>query len=314
MKKHNWTEKDIPDQEGRRIVITGANSGIGLIAAKVMAKKGAAVILAVRNLEKGKAAADNIRREFHQAKLSVMELDLSSLTSVRQFAELFQEKYNSLSVLINNAGIMAIPYSKTTDGFEMQFGTNHLGHFALTGLLLPAIKNSPGARVVTTSSSYHMQGQIDFEHLEGSNGYKENKSSLSMSAYQQSKLANLLFARELQRRFQASGIDAISIGSHPGYTRTKLHLVGPQMRDSRLKETLMKLMYVFAQSPEMGTLPNLYAATSADIRGGEYIGPKGFMGMRGYPGPVPSSQLSQDIDVAQRLWKVSEEMTGVRYL
>lgn len=314
MENNNWTEKDIPSQASKRIVITGANSGIGFLAAKVLAGKNAEVILAVRNEELGNAAAESIRREHPQAKLSVMKLDLSSFASVRQFAELFLQKYDHLSVLINNAGIMAIPHYKTEDGFEMQFGTNHLGHFALTGRLLIALKNSPGARVVTTSSSYHMQGKIDFSEIEGSKGYKETKVYNSMGAYKQSKLANLLFARELQRRFESAGINAISVGTHPGYVRTNLHAVGPQLSGSRLKGVMMKLMSVLAQSPEMGVLPTLYASTSSAIQGGEYMGPTRFFGMHGYPGPAQSSQLSLDAELAKKLWKASEEMTGVAYL
>jgi NAD(P)-dependent dehydrogenase (short-subunit alcohol dehydrogenase family) len=237
-----------------------------------------------------------------------MALDLSDLGSVRQFAEAFLRRFDSLPLLINNAGVMALPYRRSADGFEMQFGTNHLGHFALTGQLLPAILAAPGARVVNVSSGLHANGAIDFDNLDGASSYSPWR------AYSQSKLANLLFTYELQRRFTAAGIDAISAGCHPGFAATNLQAAGPQMRGSRLSVRLSQIgNLLFAQSAAMGALPTLYAATAANVNGCDYIGPTGLMGLRGAPGKVKSSARSYDAALAARLWQVSEALTGVRF-
>jgi NAD(P)-dependent dehydrogenase (short-subunit alcohol dehydrogenase family) len=237
-----------------------------------------------------------------------MALDLSDLSSVRRFAVDFRQRFASLPLLINNAGVMALPYRRTSDGFEMQFGTNHLGHFALTGLLLPAIVAAPHARVVVVSSSMHVPGKIDFDNLDGRRAYGPWR------AYSQSKLANLLFAYELQRRLTSSGVDTLAAGCHPGYAATNLQTAGSRMSGSRLGELFSEAgNRLFAQSAAMGALPTLYAATAADIHGGEYIGPLGLMGMRGAPGKIRSSARSHDRAVAARLWQVSEDLTGVRY-
>ncbi|MCS6883176.1 MAG: oxidoreductase [Oscillochloridaceae bacterium] len=304
----HWTLDAMPDQQGRLVVITGANSGIGFEAAKALAGKGARVILAVRNAAKGQVALEKIRAVHPQAQVELDLLDLADLSSVRAFAERFQTRYSALPVLINNAGVMATPYRRTADGFELQFGTNHLGHFALTGLLLPAILAAPGARVVTVSSMAHSFGQINFDNLDGSKGYQR------WMAYGQSKLANLLFAYELQRRFAASGARAISLACHPGYADTELQKVGPRMDGFALGEALSGLLNrVFAQSAAMGALPTLYAATSPDAHGGDFIGPDGPGGARGYPVPQRSNARSYDPALARRLWEVSEQLTGVRY-
>jgi NAD(P)-dependent dehydrogenase (short-subunit alcohol dehydrogenase family) len=236
-----------------------------------------------------------------------MALDLADLRSVRSFADTLRARYDTLALLINNAGVMALPYRRTVDGFEMQFGTNHLGHFALTGLLLPAILATPRARVVTVSSGAHTNGSIDFDNLDGSKGYTPWR------AYAQSKLANLLFAYELQRRFAAAGATALSVGCHPGWAATNLQAAGPRMAGARLRVRLMTIANrVLAQSAAMGALPILYAATAEGVNGCDYIGPTSWGGMRGYPGKVRSSARSYDVALARRLWQVSEELTGVR--
>ena len=291
-------------------MVTGGNSGIGYAAAEALAAHGARVVIAVRNAEKGQAAVEMIRQAHAGAAVEVMALDLSDLSSVRRFAEAVHRLHPALHLLINNAGVMALPYGRTVDGFELQLGTNHLGHFTLTGLLLPAILAAPGARVVTVSSGLHMRGRIDFDNLQGAAGYNR------WAAYSQSKLANLLFAYELQRRLAASGAEAISVGCHPGYAATNLQAAGPRMVGSRVGAALAVLANrIFAQSPAMGALPTLYAATAPDVNGCDYIGPVGRfgIGMRGYPKKVRSSARSYDASAAQRLWQVSEEATGVRY-
>jgi NAD(P)-dependent dehydrogenase (short-subunit alcohol dehydrogenase family) len=308
MAANQWTSNDIPDQHGNVVVVTGGNSGIGYEAALALARKGAQVILAVRNLEKGQAAVTAIQRAHPGAAAEVMALDLSDLASVRRFADAFLRRFETLPLLINNAGVMALPYARTADGFEMQFGTNHLGHFALTGLLMPAILASPGARVVVVSSGAHAPGKIDFDNLDGTKSYG------AWRAYAQSKLANLLFAYELQRRFTAAGVGAIAVGCHPGWAATNLQAAGPQMRGSRFGVLLSALSNrLLAQNAAMGALPTLYAATAADVNGCDYIGPLRFMGMRGTPGKVKSSARSYDPALAARLWQVSEELTGVGY-
>ncbi len=308
MTTHEWTTASIADQHGKLAVITGGNSGIGYEAAYALAGKGARVILAVRNLAKGQAAVAAIQRAYPRAEAEVMALDLGDLSSVRRFAADFGQRFESLPLLINNAGVMALPYARTVDGFEMQFGTNHLGHFALTGLLLPQILAAPGARVVAVSSGAHVPGKIDFDNLDGQRSYEPWR------AYSQSKLANLLFAYELQRRFTSAGIDALVAACHPGYAATNLQAAGPRMSGSRFGERLSALgNRLFAQSAAMGALPTLYAATAADIHGGEYVGPLSLWGLRGAPGKVTSSERSHDRAIAARLWQVSEQLTGVRY-
>ena len=219
---NKWTQNDIPDQQGKLIIVTGGNSGIGYEAALALAGRNAHVILAVRSVDKGEEAARQIRQRYPQAQVTVMELNLADLKSIRAFAESFLASHDRLDILINNAGVMALPARKTVDGFEMQFGTNHLGHFALTGLLLPVLKKTPGSRVVTVSSGVHVSGDIHFDDLQWEKKYDQ------WGAYAQSKLANLLFAYELQRRFAETGIKAISVSCHPGYAATNLQSVGPQ--------------------------------------------------------------------------------------
>lgn len=306
--KNQWNSEDIPDLSDKVAIVTGANSGIGYEAARALAGKGAHVILACRHAQKGEEALAQIRSEFAGASVEVMVLDLANLESVREFARAFKEKYEALHILINNAGVMALPYRKTADGFEMQFGTNHLGHFALTGLLLAPLMRASGARVVMVSSGYHHRGRINFEDLNSEKSYHK------WTAYAQSKLANLLFAYELQRKLAASGSDIISVGAHPGYTATNLQIAGPEMEGSTIRKALMSLANrFFAQSQEMGALPVLYAATAPGVQGGEYFGPGGLQEMRGYPARVESSARSHDQGTAARLWQRSQELTGVTY-
>ncbi len=294
----NWTVKNIPDLTGKAAIVTGANSGIGYEMVRALARKGAIVILACRNKDKGEAALQQIRREDPEAKVELMQLDLADLASVRYFADKFSSNYDRLDILLNNAGIMVPPFGRTADGFESQFGTNHLGHFALTGLLFHLIVSTPQARVVTVSSSGHRFGAIDFDNLNAEKGYDRGK------AYGQSKLANLLFTYELQRRFEAAEVDAVAVAAHPGWTATNLAVHWRMVR---------MLTPLLGQTPEMGALPALYAATAPDVQGGDYYGPGGWQELRGYPAKVRSSDRSHDMAVAARLWTVSEELTSVHY-
>ncbi len=294
-----WTTNNIPDLTGKTAIVTGANSGIGYEAALALAAKGARVIMACRNIEKGEAAAQQIHSKYPEAALEVMALDLSDLASVRAFVADFTGRYSSLDILCNNAGVMALPERyETVDGFEMQFGTNHLGHFALTGLLLDMLQSTPGARVVTVSSGGHRMGKVEFDNLNAERVYKR------WGAYGLSKLANLLFTYELQRRLESAGKDVTAVAAHPGYTATNLQA------HSGLFSFLNNFL---AQNQDMGALPTLYAATASNVRGGDYIGPDGFLEQRGYPKKVNSSDASHDETVARQLWEVSEELTGVQY-
>ena len=303
-----WIEQNIPSQTGKTALITGANSGLGFEAAKVSAGKGATVTLAVRDTAKGDAAAATIRAAVPGAELPVAVLGLASLASIRTFADAFARTHGRLDMLINNAGVMAIPRRTTADGFEMQFGTNHLGHFALTGLLLPLLLTIPAARIVTVSSGAHILGKINFDDLQGERSYNKWR------AYGQSKLANLLFAYELQRRLAAAGSSVISVVAHPGYASTNLQAVGPEMEGSRFGKNVMSAgNRALGQSAAMGALPEVYAATSLAVRGGDYIGPDRLLGQRGFPKKVKSNARSRDQAVAARLWAVSEELTGVSY-
>ncbi|MFP4189344.1 MAG: oxidoreductase, partial [Halobacteriales archaeon] len=279
----------------------------GFHAARVFAANGADVTMACRSVDRGEEAADEIRDEVDDASVEVRELDLASLESVRGFASDFADDHDALDVLCNNAGVMAIPRRETEDGFEQQFGVNHLGHFALTAHLSDLLVSTEGARVVTTSSGAHERGSIDFEDLHGEDEYTK------WGAYAQSKLANLLFAFELQRRFDGAGVDAKSVGVHPGYADTDLQRRGPEMEGSRLKLGVMKAMnVVLAQSAERGSLPILYGAT-AEVESGEYVGPGGFMNMRGYPTVQEPNDSARDEETARRLWEVSKELTGVEF-
>ena len=303
-----WTANDIPDQSGKTIVVTGGNSGIGYEAALQLAGKGARVILACRDPERGRAAAAGIKEKSANATVDFMQLDLASLASIGAFAAAFFEKHSALNGLCNNAGVMALPYRKTADGFEMQFGTNHLGHFALTGLLLERILVTPGARVVNVSSNAHRFGAMNFDNLNSEKGYGK------WSAYGQSKLANLLFTYELQHRLAAAKANAIAVACHPGYAATNLQAVGPRMEGSTLIESITDFGNRFlAQSAVMGALPTLYAASAPAVHGGDYIGPDGFLEQWGHPKKTTSNARSHDRAAARKLWELSEELTSVRY-
>jgi NAD(P)-dependent dehydrogenase (short-subunit alcohol dehydrogenase family) len=306
-----WTANDIPDLAGKTFIVTGANSGIGFEAARVLAGKRAAVVLACRNLEKGRVAIETIRHESPGATVSLEALDLGDLGSVRSFAEKVVREHPRLDVLVNNAGIMAIPRQTTRDGFEMQMGTNHLGHFALTGLLLGRLVESTPSRVVSVSSLAHTMGKfvaLDANDLRLDRGYTK------WGAYGRSKLANLLFAYELERRLEARFPGVISVACHPGYAATNLQAVGPEMTGSVIGKALMTFgNAVFAQSAGAGALPTLYAATSPDVRGGDFIGPGGPFKMMGAPVKQPSNRASRDFDAARKLWDTSVKLTGVDY-
>ncbi|WP_336134258.1 oxidoreductase [Natronomonas amylolytica] len=298
-----WTTDEMPDCTGKTVVVTGANSGLGLEATRAFARQGAHVVLACRDVDRGGAAASDVRGDVPDASLSVRELDLASLDSVREFAATAEAELDAIDVLCNNAGVMAIPRDETEDGFEQQFGVNHLGHFALTSLLLDALRAAESPRVVTQSSGVHARGEIDFDDLHGEASYDK------WGAYAQSKLANVLFAYELDRRY---GDEVTSVACHPGFAATNLQYRGPEAEGSRLKKALMGVFNrVFAQSAAQGALPMLYAATADDIDGGEYVGPGGLLDMRGAPEEQRSSGRSYDEETAARLWDISVESTGV---
>lgn len=299
MKNEKWSAENISDQTGRTAIVTGSSSGIGYEAARVLANKKATVVLAVRNLKKGYSALEKIRAQNSAAKVEVMQLDLADLSSVEKFAAEFSGKYSRLDLLINNAGVMIPPYSKTVNGFELQFGTNHLGHFALTARLLPILHQTEGSRIVNVSSGAHKHGKLDFDDL----NWEKRKYS-AWRAYGASKIANLYFTYELDRRLKASGSKTIVTAAHPGWTATELQ------RHTGVVEALNG---VFAQDIAMGALPTLRAAVEPGLKGGDYFGPNGFMEMRGYPIQVPSNALSHDESIARRLWEYSLAATGVRF-
>ncbi|ORB74038.1 SDR family NAD(P)-dependent oxidoreductase [Mycobacterium scrofulaceum] len=299
----NWTAADIPDQTGRVAVITGANTGLGYQTAAALADHGARVVLAVRNLDKGKDAAARISAKSPHADVALQELDLTSLDSVRTAADQLRSDHDRIDLLINNAGVMYTPKETTKDGFEMQFGTNHLGHFALTGLLLDRLLPVTGSRVVTVSSMGHrILADIHFDDLQWERRYNR------VAAYGQAKLANLLFTYELQRRLAPHGTTA-AVAAHPGGSNTELGRYTP-----RAVRPLVNVFFsVIAQDAAMGALPTLRAATDPAVLGGQYYGPDGFAETRGYPKVVSSSAKSHDPERQRRLWAVSEELTGVRY-
>ncbi|WP_136716827.1 oxidoreductase [Halorientalis salina] len=305
-----WTPAEMPDLSGKTVIVTGANSGLGFEGAKQFAASGATVVLACRSPDRGEEAAEEIRRSVYDATLDVRKLDLADLSSVESFATAFLADYDELHVLCNNAGVMAIPRGETADGFETQFGVNHLGHFALTGHLIDVIRDTPTfSRVVTQSSGLHERGDIDLSDLQSEAEYDK------WDAYAQSKLANLLFAFELDTRLNHAGVEnAISVGCHPGYADTNLQRRGPEASGSTLRLWLMKAANaVLAQDAARGAFPMLYAATAPDVAGGEYIGPSGFMNMRGAPAPDTASRKARDRDLAIQLWDRSVELTGVSF-
>jgi NAD(P)-dependent dehydrogenase (short-subunit alcohol dehydrogenase family) len=319
-----WSESDVPDCTDRTVVVTGANSGIGREASRVLAARGATVVMACRSVDRGETAAEEIAAEIGRdgtstpGKLEVRECDLADLDSVASFADDVREDYDALDCLANNAGVMAVPYGETAQGFETQFGVNHVGHYALTEALLPVLAASDDeARVVTQSSALHEDGDIDFDRIrprddgDGSppRGYDE------WAAYGQSKLANVLFARELDARLDDAGVEGVtSVAVHPGYANTNLQRRGPEQRGSTLRVWLMQIANaVVAQSAAAGALPLLYAMTAPDVAGSAYYGPGGFNDMRGAPERQEPSVRALDDDLARRLWEASEEHTGISY-
>jgi NAD(P)-dependent dehydrogenase (short-subunit alcohol dehydrogenase family) len=294
-----WTGDDVPGQHGRLAVVTGANTGLGFETAQVLAARGASVVLAVRDTEKGKRAAARIAGTAPGAEVTVQHLDLASLDSVRAAAAELRARHPGIDLLINNAGVMFPPKETTGDGFELQFATNHLGHFALTGLLLEQMLPVPGSRVVTVSSLAHRFGaRISFDDLQGERSYSR------VGAYAQSKLANLMFTYELQRRLPGAGA-TIAIAAHPGLADTELTRNSPA-----IAAVLTRLI---SQKATMGALPALRAATDPGVLGGQYYGPGGFFGARGHPELAESSGQSHDTAIQRRLWTVSEQLTGVRF-
>jgi NAD(P)-dependent dehydrogenase (short-subunit alcohol dehydrogenase family) len=294
-----WTTANIPDQTGRTAVITGANTGLGYETAAALAARGASVVLAVRNLDKGKEAARRIEQSTLGAEVTLQQLDLTSLDSINAAAGELRDQYDTIDLLINNAGVMWTPKSTTKDGFELQFGTNHLGHFAFTGLLLDRLLPVEGSRIVTVSSQGHrIRAAIHFDDLQWERSYGR------VRAYGQAKLANLLFTYELQRRL--IGKNTIAVAAHPGGSKSELtrNLPRPVSAAMRVVEPLF-------QAADMGALPTLRAATDPSVLGGQYYGPDGFAEQRGYPKVVASSDQSHDVDIQQRLWAVSEELTSV---
>lgn len=299
---YKWTAENIPDLTGKVIIVTGANSGIGWEAAREFAKNGAETILACRNMEKATRARNRIKSAIPDARAEIIHLDLAVLKSIHRFAEKFKKEFSRLDVLVNNAGIMAVPYRKTVDGFESQIGTNHLGHFALTALLSDLCATAAGARVVTVSSHGHSMGTMDFDNFL----YENGKGYSRIGAYARSKLANLLFTYELDRRFKKAHIDADAVAAHPGTSNTKLGRAW-------YFTVLRIVVFFFAQSAAMGALPIIRAAVDPDVKGAEYYGPGGRAEMRGYPVRVESSEASHNEEDAKKLWELSEKLTGLKF-
>ena len=303
MTSNIWTLQDIPDQTGRVAVVTGANSGTGFEAAKVLASRGATVILACRNAMKADEAARRIQMTHRGSRVETQLLDLGSLNSVREAAAAILERHERLDLLINNAGVMVPPYGKTEDGFETQIGTNHFGPYVFTGLLLDRLQASPGSRIVTMSSGAHRMGRIHFEDLHFEHSYR------AWAAYSQSKLANLLFTYELQRRLSAAGSGTLAVAAHPGWARTELQRHAGWISWLRA----IGVEALLSQDALGGALPLLRAATDPAVVGGEYFGPAGFQEMKGAPVRVQSTPRSQGVDLQQRMWRCSELSTGFAY-
>ncbi|MFG2131905.1 oxidoreductase [Streptomyces sp. NPDC048751] len=300
-----WNTHDIPDQSGRTAVVTGANSGLGYVTARELARKGARVVLACRSAARGRAAVERIAAEVPGAEVELRALELGDLASVREFAASLP--YERIDLLVNNAGVMALPYGTTADGFETQFGVNHLGHFALTGLLLPALLGTPGARVVTVSSMMHLVANLDPRDLNSERRYRR------WIAYGRSKTANLLFTHELARRLDASGADVVAAAAHPGYAATNLQTAGVRAEGRRVAERLVEIgNKIVAQPAEAGALPLLYAATAPGVRPDSFTGPSVAM-WRGAPAPSPRARWTRDDRSARGLWAASERLTGVSY-
>ncbi|WP_405678271.1 oxidoreductase [Streptomyces sp. NBC_01511] len=305
MPRTGWNLSDMPDQHGRTAVVTGANSGIGLVTARELARRGARVLLACRSETRGEAAVAHIVSQVPDAEVEFGALDLADLASVRDFAARYP--YDGLDLLVNNAGVMALPYGVTAEGFETQFGVNHLGHFALTGLLLPRLLGAPGARVVSVSSGLHALANIDINDLNSEHGYQR------WVAYGRSKSANLLFVHELSRRLRAAGSDIVAAAAQPGYAATNLQTAGVRMEGRRRTERVVGLANrIIAQPAEAGALPTLYAATAPGVRPDSFTGPR-IQGWRGAPTASWRAKWTRNDTAGERLWAESERLTSVLY-
>ena len=307
MKGHRWTTEHIPDLTEKVVIVTGANTGIGFEAAREFSRKGAETILACRDEIKANKALWNIRKEIPEAKVRYLHLDLSSLSSVKQFAEKIRKDYSRLDVLVNNAGIILYPYRTTEDGFESQLGINHLGHFALTGHLIDLIAKTEGSRIVNVSSLIYTLGKLDFENFLFENG----KGFSRTGAYSRSKLANLLFTYELDRKFKSANLDALAVAAHPGYAYTDF---GRRRFFRSLKFIFYPLVKLITQSPNLGALPLVRAAVDPEVKGGDFYGPGGRGQRKGFPVKIKSNGESHKEEDARKLWLVSEELTGIKYL
>jgi NAD(P)-dependent dehydrogenase (short-subunit alcohol dehydrogenase family) len=301
-----WTAADVPDQSGRVAVVTGASGGIGLETARVLARRGATVVLACRDMGKAGTAASQIRAEAGRASIRVVHLDLAALASVREAAEEIRAACPHLDLLINNAGVMTPPWQRTEDGFELTFATNHLGHFALTGLVLDRLLATPGSRIVTVSSRGHTGGEMHFDDLQFERGYN------ATHAYWQSKLANLLFSYELQARLETAGARTIALAAHPGVVKTELWRTSSILERGVISPWLRPINFLLVQNAQMGALPTLRAAVDPSAAAGGYYGPRGRYDV-GYPVRVTSSDRSHDVAAQHRLWEISERLTGVSY-
>jgi NAD(P)-dependent dehydrogenase (short-subunit alcohol dehydrogenase family) len=306
MSKQKWTTADIPNLAGKVIIVTGGNSGLGYESVKAFAEKGATVIIGSRSMDKAEAAKKEIAGQLSKAKIEVIQLDLMELKSVKTFVQQFKSQYNRLDVLLNNAGIMMNPYTLTKDGFESQMGTNHLGHFALTGLLIDLIKATSGSRVVNVSSNAHKWGKMDFSNLL----FEKGKDYTPMKAYGRSKLANLLFTYELQKRFDAGNTTSMAIAAHPGASMTNL---GRYMEDKLFFKLLLPFAGIMTQNQASGALPQIRAAVDPAVKPAQYYGPDGFNQMKGAPVVVESNAASHNADDASMLWEASEKLTGVAF-
>lgn len=304
--KKDWTVTDIPNLSGKVIIVTGGNSGLGFQSVKVFAEKGAQVILTSRSADNGEKAKSEILNQNPKAKIDIYELDLADLKSVNQFADKFLRNYSRLDVLLNNAGIMTTPYFKTADGFEGQVGTNHLGHFALTGRLLPALKSTSGSRVVNVSSIAHIVGKMDFDNFL----FADGKGYRPMKAYSRSKLANLLFTYELQCFFESNGYDTVSLAAHPGVSQTSLFRYMEKKWYFRL---VRPLFFKLIHNSENGAFPSIRASTDPDAAVGEFYGPSGIFQIKGKPVKVKSNSVSHNTEQAKKLWEISEKLTGVNF-
>lgn len=303
MSKEKWTTSDIPDLSGKVIIVTGGNIGLGYESVKAFAEKGAEVILACRSIEKGDKAKAEIQKNGTKGKIVVMQLDLADLEGIKGFVKEFQSRYSRLDVLLNNAGIMTTPYFLTKDGFEGQMGTNHLGHYALTGSLMDLIISTPASRVVNVSSSAHKAGKMDFDNLL----FDKGEGYGPMKAYGRSKLSNLLFTYELQSFFETNKIDSLALAAHPGGSQTNLD---QHVNKNWWFKVLRPLFYALTQSAAMGALPEIRASVDPEAKGGQYYGPD--KGMTGYPVVVKSNKASHNSEDAKKLWEESEKLTGVK--